>query len=157
MTTEPKYTDAQIEAMAKDCRAWRQGEVTDMLRSLLSERQAAMRGQGGEARYTRDQVNGWRNDAFENAAQIVERYAKNFPGITHAADDIRALMVAALQPLQPVRSVSDEITGVVSGYLPKSRAIEVLADEAIPEWLKNLPCRVSIRVTVAAIAQEKQS
>lgn len=44
------------------------------------------------ATFSRSDVSKWRDDAFENAAQIVDRYAKHFPEVTGAADDIRALI-----------------------------------------------------------------
>lgn len=34
----------------------------------------------------------WRDDAFRSAAEIVDRYAKHFPEVTGAAEDIRALI-----------------------------------------------------------------
>ncbi len=48
MTTAPNYTDAQIVAEIANCENSGLVVVPNMLRSLLSERQAAMQGQGGE-------------------------------------------------------------------------------------------------------------
>jgi hypothetical protein len=69
MTTEPNYTDAQIEAEADEFADYGATQAADMLRSLLSERQAAMQGQGGEV---------WRcfhcNETFTNADAATEHF-----------------------------------------------------------------------------------
>lgn len=48
--------------------------------------------EGAVPTFSRSDVSKWRDDAFENAAQIVDRYAKHFPEVTGAADGIRALI-----------------------------------------------------------------
>ena len=140
MTTEPKYTDAQVQSIID--RVTRENSVDGMdgdswdrllVRAAISERQAAMQGQGGEVVPARFLIE---KDAWE-AAQFAfggpgTGEGEEFMDCTAWVGDIEnddgsktyglhiqcdecpeegSITLAefkALQPPQPVRSVSDE-------------------------------------------------
>lgn len=169
MTTEPNYTDAQIQSHIGMLDANQQiGAVgmirtaRDMLRSLLTERQAAMQGQGGEVRVIVD----WRKG---NDPRFVEVEGLDGKSVSIPWDQSypgnglwsMKLYKTALQPPQPVRSVSDEQWGLIRKTLMYINAAHILGSDVSPkavnEWRKWLTAALPENQQHAAIAQEKQS
>jgi hypothetical protein len=193
MTTEPTYTDAQIEYVAshlqatdnclpsvKDCTT-----AADMLRSLLSERQAAMQGQGGDiwrcfycdevftdreaaalhfgtqlshnaackidiAEYRRMEA---KSELYRDEDAAIHREMRGMENehqraLRRAEEDGYAKGIAALQPPQPVRSVSDEdVELACCKYYNCGHPVYPPVFEGMRAALEHF----------AAIAQEKQS
>ena len=171
---EPKYTDAQLEKVAIRLDElviavadWRIEEFTmripaepdrdadlvmqraaDMIRFLLSERQAAMQGQGVD-KYDRVNI----ADKESPGARIVgfriregdEAWGEY--GLSEPLDWLRK--VTALQPPQPVRSVSDEDVRIACEIL----GIPVSGDDP---FIDGNDVRAALE-RFATIAQEKQS
>lgn len=144
MNAEPNYTDAQIEDQCTRLKQLEQmgdsfrvvhsefRSLHDMLRSLLSERQAAMQGQGGE---------------------VVDRVAKAIAdsaghGMREKCEHMAHAAISAYQlaTWNPVRSVSEEdVEAAILHY-----------DMAFDGGNKY---RIAMRAALehfAAIAQEKQ-
>jgi hypothetical protein len=155
MTTEPNYTDARqtvIDAL-RASKGWMTAYAEAFVDDLLSERQAAMQGQGVDtgnlvsdplylaldALYAR----GW-NDSERHKCDA--RGTKEWQAVL---DLFRSN--AALQPPQPVRSVSDEDKAIGSWLSAALDDPKVCAEmkRDINAWLAQYH--------FAAIAQEKQS
>lgn len=193
MTTEPKYTDAQIETMVarlltstpnwlrESLGDWKDvvhtydrapKDAADMLRTLLSERQAAMQGQGG------DWIEGYPNKIYasewfiaqtKNRERVVltalpEEYAYDFTtadetyikkeNIVRWMQFPDSQFIPAFQPPQPVRSVSDDRLKLIREAVAANGGV----------WPEELTSGVLFwrgkRITrdeFAAITQEKQS
>jgi hypothetical protein len=189
VTPEPKYTDAQLLEIveAPVCT----GHERSLARSLLSERQAAMQGQGGEVVGTEDA----RERVMEAIAGALG-YAFDCTRVwsawsygTMSEDDfslvreddgrlgeIADAAIAAIQPPQPVRSVSDEDARDAARYREMMSAHNLshpnelidtarYANQFRPDWWVgkeswDAGLDFSINAALehdAAIAQEKQS
>lgn len=163
MTTN--YTDAQIEDQCVQLKQLEQmgdsfrvihsefRSLHDMLRSLLSERQAAMQGQGGEVLInvlSYDEVE-WLNYA------IAHMHDDSEPEDKTCADVLQMLLdrthYPSVQPPQPVQSVSDED----AKYAARYRWIRTHCVFANDRHLERGEEDTLDRQIDAAIAQEKQS
>jgi hypothetical protein len=182
MTTEPKYTDAQIEQAAlmiedrtlspNDIRNW----VADVIRSLLSERQAAMQGQGEEVvgDWLKGQVYRVATAVYFTAGIDQKNSCQSTDGVwSHRIEcygvnesdavKLRDRLIELLNRAKSVRSVSDEDVEYADMYrwlrehfrFANDSLREIWFDAYMPvsqEDAKDLDREIR-----AAIAQEKQS
>jgi hypothetical protein len=184
MTTEPNYTDAKIDRLISelmsDCemigyaksgneRANHRASVAkthSMLRSLLSERQAAMQGQGGgwiDGYPNKIYASEWFIAQTKNRERVVltalpEEYSYDFKtadetyikkeNIVRWMQFPDSQFIQAIQPPQPVRSVSEE--DVRPGYVKCPTCDAQFGGYGYGVWPKVCPvCQE------AAIAQDK--
>jgi hypothetical protein len=156
---EPKYTDAQIREQADWERRNGGSAITarmmDDYANFLSERQAAMQGQCGDRN---DIVNAIMRDACE-----ADRDHPDDPETVCIATPALRLIVErhiidAIQPPQPVRSVSDEeVAGAWMAYTGRDKLGPFYArDHEFMTDSEKLTMRAALE-HFAAIAQEKQS